>query len=127
MVLTAIPASEKYKDVNGTSVCLLTYQHMDDYWLLLKMFQCSLCWAIPSIVGLPSGCLLILGVAPDSIEITQFNVLEVRVKGKHTECVFMLLICMHVTNIILGQTCIIYHLLVYIHTVIKFPLTLLRW
>ena len=59
---------------------LLTYQSTDDYWLMLKKFECHLCWVTPSIMGLPSGHLLILGVTPKSVS-RQFNILEVITKG----------------------------------------------
>ena len=83
MVFIATPASEKSQDVFGRYVYIMAYQPIDNYWLVLKKFECHLCWAIPSIVGLPSGRLLILGVTPDSVQFPLFNILEVIVKGNH--------------------------------------------
>ena len=69
-------------------VNLLIYQSTDDYWLVLKKFECHLCWSKPSIMGLPSGRLLILGVTPESNS-PQFNILEVIAKGKY-RCVIVM-------------------------------------
>ena len=68
-------------------IILLAYQFTDDYWFVLKKFECHLCWSTPSIIGLPSGRLLILGVTPDT-DSSQFNILEVIAKGKYP-CVVM--------------------------------------
>ena len=63
-------------------IIMLAYQSTDDYWLVLKKFECYLHWSKPSIMGLPSGRLLILGVTPES-DSPQFNILEVIAKGKY--------------------------------------------
>ena len=51
---------------------------------MLEKFECHLCWSVPSIVGLPDGRLLILGVVPDPQQAPQFNILEITctVEGK---------------------------------------------
>ena len=82
MLFTIAPASDlKEFDVYG-QYNIWAYQPTDDCWFILKRPECELCWSIPSIVGLPSGRLLILDVTPDSPH-CQFNVLEVVAKGKH--------------------------------------------
>ena len=81
VVFTATTASERFY-VYGQNryAYILAYQPIDDYWLVLKKFECHLCWAIPSIVGLPGGRLLILGITLEFD--TQFNILEMTAKGK---------------------------------------------
>jgi hypothetical protein len=74
--------SDAYYGYCNNVMTVFAYQSTDDYWLALKKLECHLCWATPSIMGLPIGCLLILGVTPDS---PQFNILEVRIaKGIST-------------------------------------------
>ena len=80
VVFTARPVSESY-DVFGRYMYVQAYQPIEDYWLMMKKIECHLCWAIPSIVGLPGGQLLILGITPDP-QAPLFNILEVTAKGK---------------------------------------------
>jgi hypothetical protein len=84
VVVTVTPTSKEF-DAYGHhqhNVMILVYQSPDDHWLVLKKFECHLCWSTPSIMGLPTGRLLILGVSPD---FPQFNILEVIAKGKHID------------------------------------------
>ena len=65
-------------------VHLLAYDPFINTWVILEKLDCCLCWTTPSIIGLPSGHLLILGVTltPDLVQISQFNILQVTAKGK---------------------------------------------
>ena len=64
---------------------VLAYLPIADTWVLVEKIKCYLCWMVPSIVGLPTGHLLILGVAlaPDPVAAPQFNIIQVtaRLKG----------------------------------------------
>ena len=81
VVLTTASA-EITQSGDGGYIYILAYEPIADNWLVLKKFQCHLCWSIPSIVGLPGGRLLILGVVPDPLPAPQFNILEISAKGK---------------------------------------------
>ena len=58
---------------------VLAYLPIADTWVLVEKIKCYLCWMVPSIVGLPTGHLLILGVAlaPDPVAAPQFNIIQV--------------------------------------------------
>ena len=64
-------------------VCVLAYESVLDTWIMLEKLECHISWVIPTILGLPDGCLLIFGVVSDkqATQIPQFNVLEVTAKG----------------------------------------------
>lgn len=60
---------------------ILAYESVSDAWIILEELECYVSWMMPSIMGLPGGHLLILGVS--SIKSSQnFNILEVTIKGK---------------------------------------------
>ena len=82
IVIVAVAQSSKEYIFHGHqyNVMIFAYQSTDDDWLELKKFEGHLCWSTPSIMGLPSGRLLILGITPESGSL-QFNVLEVIAKG----------------------------------------------
>ena len=81
VVLTTASA-EITQSGDGGYLYILAYEPIADNWLVLKKFQCHLCWSMPNIVGLPGGRLLILGVVPDPLQASQFNILEISAKGK---------------------------------------------
>ena len=82
VVLTATPAYRSTQSGDGGYICILAHEPIADVWVVLKKLECHLCWSVPSIVGLPDGRLLILGVVPDPQQAPQFNVLEITAKGK---------------------------------------------
>ena len=81
VVLTTTPSRPMQSDGSAGYICILAYESIADSWLMIKNFECHLCWSMPIIMGLPGGRLLILGVVPDPLQAPQFNILEVT-KGK---------------------------------------------
>ena len=85
VVLTAAQAFMYYRfNQSGDRgyVNILAYLPISNTWVILEKLDCYSCWSIPSIIGLPTGCLLILGVTPDPLQTPQFNILQVTAKGK---------------------------------------------
>ena len=81
-IIVVLTANNRFKSGNGGYIYILAYEPIADNWLMLEKFQCHLCWSTPSIIGLPGGRLLILGVVPDLLEAPLFNILEITAKGK---------------------------------------------
>ena len=85
VVLTAIQESLSYTASDGGYIHLQAYKPTTDTWNLLESYKCYFCWTIPSIIGLPTGQLLVLGIAQapgqTQRQRPQFDILQVTAKG----------------------------------------------